>query len=120
MYILRCRVRSFRGSSSTLEWEELMVVHVRDPYRRRVHVRGGNLSLVRGVSKLKGLDLGEESLQLGLHCGIGLIGGSEFGGVLCGCGCAFVLIDSEVRNHLIQDGFGVVESQFAKLFLWFI
>ena len=62
------------------------------------------------VSKLKGLYLGEASLHLGLHRGVGLIGGSKFGGVLCGCGCAFVLVELEVRHHLIHDGVGVVES----------
>ena len=51
------------------------------------------VSMIGGVSKLKGLDLGGESMHLGLHCGVGLIGGSEFGGLFCGYGCAFVLID---------------------------
>ena len=45
------------------------------------------VSVIGGVSELKDLELGEESLHLGLHCGVGLIGRSKFGGVLCGCGC---------------------------------
>ena len=48
------------------------------------------------------------------HRGVGLIGGSEFGGVLCGCGCALVLVDLEARHNLIHDGVGVVESQFVN------
>ena len=32
----------------------------------------------------------------------------------CGCGCAFVLVDLEARNHLIHDGVGVVEAQFIN------
>ena len=71
-------------------------------------------SMIGGVSELKGLDLGEESLHLGLHCVVGLIGGSKFGGVFCGCGCAFVPIDLEARHHLIHDGAGVVEAQFVN------
>ena len=68
--------------------------------------------MIGGVSELKVLDLSEESLHLGLHCGVGLIGGSEFGGVLCGCDCAFVLVNLVARHHLIHDGVGVAESQF--------
>ena len=56
----------------------------------------------------------EESLHLGLHCGVGLIGGSEYGGVLCGCGCTFILVYLEAHHHLIHDGLGVVESQFVN------
>ena len=72
------------------------------------------VSMIGGVSALKGLDLGEESLHLGIHRGFGLIGGSDFGGVLCGCGCAFVLVDLEARHHLIHDGVSVVEAQFVN------
>ena len=72
------------------------------------------VSMIGGGSELKGLDLGEESLHLGLHRGVGLIGGSEFGGVLCDCGCALFLFNLEVRHHLTHDGVGVVESQFVN------
>ena len=61
-----------------------------------------------------GLNLGEEILHQGLHRGVGLIGGSELGGVLCGCGCAFVLVNLEACHHLIHDGVGVVEVQFVN------
>ena len=70
--------------------------------------------IVGGVIELKGLDLGEESLHLGIHRDIGLIDGSKFGGVLCGCGCAFVLVNLEVRHHLIHDDVGVVVAQFVN------
>ena len=66
------------------------------------------------VCEMKGLDLGEESLHLGFHCGVGIIGGSEFGFVLGGGGCAFVLFDLEARHHLIYVGVGVVEAQFVN------
>ena len=66
------------------------------------------------VRDLKGLYLGEESLHLGLHHGVGLIGGCEFGCVLDGGGCAFILVNFEARLHLIYDGVGVVESQFVN------
>ena len=72
------------------------------------------VSKIGGVIELKGLDLGEESLHLGLHSVVGLIGGSEFGGVLCGCGCAFVLVDLEASHHLIHNGVSVMESQFVN------
>ena len=72
------------------------------------------VSMIGGVSELKGLDLGEESLHLGLLCGVGLIDGSESGGVLCGCGCAFVLVYLEARHHLIHDDVGVVIAQFVN------
>ena len=39
--------------------------------------------------------------------------------MLCGCGCAFVLVDLEARHHLIQYGVGVVESQFVYCFSGF-
>ena len=77
------------------------------------------VSMLGGVSELKGLYLGEESLYLGLHCGVVLIGEIKYGGVLCGCGCAFVLIYLEARHHLIQYGVGVVESQFVYCFSGF-
>ena len=51
------------------------------------------VSIIEDIRELKGLDLGEESLHLGLHCGVDLIDGSEFGSLLCGCGCVFVLVD---------------------------
>ena len=70
--------------------------------------------MIGGVSELQGLDLSDDSLNLGLHRGAGLVGGSEFGGVFCGCGCAFVLVDLEARHHLIHNGVGVVESQFVN------
>ena len=74
------------------------------------------VSMIGDVSELKGLDLCEESLYLGLHRGVGLVGGSKFGGVLCGCGCvcAFVFVNLEARHHLIHNGVGVVESQFVN------
>ena len=40
------------------------------------------VSMIGGFSELKGLDLSEEILHMGLHRSIGLIGGSNFGGVL--------------------------------------
>ena len=66
------------------------------------------------VRELKFLDLVEESFYLGLHCGVGLIGGCKFGCILGGGGCAFVLINLEGRHHLIYDGVGVVEAQFVN------
>ena len=70
--------------------------------------------MIGGVSEPKGLDLGEESLHMGIHSDVGLIGGSEFGGVLCGYGCAFVLVNLEARHHLIHDGVGILEAQFVN------
>ena len=58
--------------------------------------------------------MGEESLHMGLHGGVGLIVRSKFGGVLYVCCCAFILVDLEVRHHLIHDGVGVVEAQFVN------
>ena len=58
--------------------------------------------------------MGEEILHLGLHRGVGLIGGSEFSGVLCGCGCALLLVDVEAHHHLIHDGLGFLEAQFVN------
>ena len=72
------------------------------------------VSMIGGVSNLKGLDLGDESLHLGLHHDVGLIGGSESSGVLCGCGCAFVLVNLEACHHLIHDGVGVVGAQLVN------
>ena len=66
------------------------------------------------VRELKGLRLVEESLYLGLHRGVGLIGRCEFGCVLGGGGCAFVLVDLEAHHHLVYDGIGVVEAQFVN------
>ena len=43
-----------------------------------------------------------------------MIGGSNFGGVLCGCGFALVFVDSEARHHLFHNGVGVVEAQFIN------
>ena len=72
------------------------------------------VSMVGGVREMKGLGLGEESLRLGLHFGVVMIGGSKFGGVLCGCGCAFLLVDFEARHHLIHYGVGIVEAQLVN------
>ena len=69
--------------------------------------------MIGGVSKLKGLELGEESLNMGLHHVIVLISGSAFGGVLCGCGCTFVLVNLEAHHLMVHDGVGVVEDQFV-------
>ena len=66
------------------------------------------------VRKLKCLNLREESFHLGLHRVVGLIGGFEFGCVLGGGGCVFVLVDLEARHHLIYDIVGVVEDQFVN------
>ena len=69
-------------------------------------------SMIGGVSYLKVLVLGEESLYMGLHSGVGLLGRNELGGMLCGCGCTFVLANLEARHRLIHDGVGIVEDQF--------
>ena len=66
------------------------------------------------VCELKGLNLGEESLHLVLHRGVGLIDRCKLGCVFIGGGCAFVLVNLEARHHLIYDGVGVVESQFVN------
>ena len=66
------------------------------------------------VCELKGLNLGEESFNLGLHHCVGLIGRCEFGCVFGGCGCVFVLVDLEAHHHLIYDGVGIVKSQFVN------
>ena len=66
------------------------------------------------ICKLKGLNLGGKILQLGIHHGVGLIGGCDFSCVLGGGCCEFVLVDLEARHHLIYDGIGVVEAQFVN------
>ena len=66
------------------------------------------------VHNLKGLNLGEESFYLGIHCGVGLIGGCKFGCVLGGGGCAFFLVNFEARHHFIYCGGGFVEAQFVN------
>ena len=95
-----------------------MVVHIRKPTSAASMSAAASadviVSMVGGVSKLKVLDLGEDILNMGLHCDVGLIGGRDFGGMLCGCGCAFFLVDLEARHHLIHNGVGVVESQFVN------
>ena len=63
---------------------------------------------------MKGLNLGEESLYLGLHLDVCLIGGCELGYVLGGSGCAFALINLEARHHFIYDCIGVVEDLFVN------
>ena len=66
------------------------------------------------VRELKGLNLGEDSLHLGIHNCIGLIGGREFGYTLGDGGCAFVLVYLEARHNLIYDGVGVVKSKIVN------
>ena len=66
------------------------------------------------VCEMKGLNLGEESFNLGLHRCVGLIGGCKFGCVLVGCGCVFVLVDLEAHHNLIYDGVGIVKAQFVN------
>ena len=63
---------------------------------------------------LRGLNLGKDSLYLGLHRGVGTIGGCDFGCVLGGGGYAFVLVNLEAHNNLIHDIVGVVEAQFVN------
>ena len=55
--------------------------------------------------------MGEESLHLLLHCGVGLIGRRECGSVLCGCGSALVFVDLEALHHIVDNGVGVVETK---------
>ena len=47
-----------------------------------------------------------------LHRGVGLIGGRKCVSMLCGGGRAFVIFDMEARHHLVDNGVGVVESEF--------
>ena len=56
--------------------------------------------------------MGEESLYLRLHLGVGLIGGRKCGSVLCGCGRAFVFVDLEAHHNLVDNGVGAVEDEF--------
>ena len=60
------------------------------------------------------MNLGEESFYLGLHRCVGMIGGCEFGCMLGGGGCAFVLVNFEARHHLIYNGVSVVKYQFVN------
>ena len=46
--------------------------------------------------------------------GVGVIGRNEFGVVLCGCGCVFILVNLEACNHMIHIGVSVVEAQFTN------
>ena len=71
------------------------------------------------VRNLKGLNLGEESLHLGIHRGVGLIGGCKFGCMLGGSCCAFILVDLEVHHHLIYNGVGIMEAHFVNCFAGF-
>ena len=66
------------------------------------------------VREMKGLKLGEGSLHLLLHHGVGMIGGCEFGFMLGGGGCAFVLVNLEAHHHLVYNGVALVESQFVN------
>ena len=59
--------------------------------------------------------MGKESLHLQLHCGVGLIGGRDFGSVLCGCGSVLVFVDLEAHHHLVHNGVGVVKAEFINL-----
>ena len=63
---------------------------------------------------MKDLNLLEESLYLGLHLDVRLIGGCELGYVLSGGGCAFGLINLEASHHLICNCIGVVEDHFVN------
>ena len=58
--------------------------------------------------------MGEESLHLQLHHGVGLIGLRKFGSVLCGCGSALVFVDLEARHYLVHNGVGVVKAEFIN------
>ena len=70
--------------------------------------------MVWSVGELEGLDLGEESLHLRLHCGIGLIGRCECGSMFCGCGSALVFVNLEARHDMVHNGVGVVEDEFIN------
>ena len=58
--------------------------------------------------------MGEESLYLRLHCGVGLIGRRECGRLLCGCGNALVFVNLEACHHLVDNGVGVLEAEFIN------
>ena len=66
------------------------------------------------VCYLKGMNLVEVGLRLGLHRGVGMIGGCKFSCMLGGGSCAFVLVDLEALHHFIYDGVDVLESQFVN------
>ena len=34
--------------------------------------------------------------------------------MLCGCGSVFVFVDLDARHHLVDNGVGVVEAEFAN------
>ena len=53
-------------------------------------------------------------MRLGLHRGVGLVGGCKFGCVLGGCGCVLLLVDLGVHHNLIYNGVGIVEAQFVN------
>ena len=56
--------------------------------------------------------MGEESLHLRLHRGVGMIGRRKCGSMLCDGGHAFVFINLEVCHHVVDNGVGVVEAGF--------
>ena len=58
--------------------------------------------------------MGEESLHLRLHCGVGMIGGRKCGSALCGCGSALVFVDLEERHNLVENGVDVMEAEFIN------
>ena len=64
--------------------------------------------------ELEVLTLGEDSLHLVLHIGVGLIGGCNFGCVFGDSGCVLVFVDLEVFHIVVYDGHGVVESQIVN------
>ena len=101
-------------------------VHIWFLYWRRIHIRDcvrvqffPMIGVSICVRELKGLNLVEESLHLGLHCGVDLIGGCKFGCVLSGGGCALVLVNLEAHHHLIYDCVGVVEAHFVNCYASF-
>ena len=51
-------------------------------------------------------------MHLGLHCDVDLIDGSELGGVLCGCGCAFdnLISDTSVTYMVVVAG-GIIPTR---------
>ena len=55
-----------------------------------------------------------------LHSCVGLNGGFNFGCVLGGGGCAFVLVDLDALRHLIYNEIGVMEAQFVDSFASFL